>query len=376
VAADRTDLSISAPVAPLSGGIRTTIPRSVNFVPLTHSYTQVSRLVKEQGLLGRSRWFYALLGGGLLLALGGAIAGFVLLGESWFQLLIAGALGIIFTQFAFFAHEAAHRQVLASGPSNDRLGRLLATAMVGMSYAWWMTKHTRHHANPNQLGKDPDIARDTISFVEEDAVRARGPLALLTRWQAALFFPLLLLEGVNLHFTSIRALLTRGRVDGRWLEIGVIAARFGLYLTAVFWFLPLGMAFAFLSVQLAVFGLYMGASFAPNHMGMPIIPEGTRLDFFSKQVRTSRNIKGGWWMTALMGGLNHQVEHHLFPSMARPQLARARAIVREHCRELDVPYSETSLPRAYVAVLRSLDRVGRAVPDPFVCPMVARYRRA
>lgn len=70
-----------------------------------------------------------------MIALGGTIAGFVLLGESWFQLLIAGALGIVFTQIAFLAHEAAHRQILSLGPANDRLARVLAGA-IGMSYSW------------------------------------------------------------------------------------------------------------------------------------------------------------------------------------------------------------------------------------------------
>ena len=40
-----------------------------------------------------------------------------------------------------------------------------------------MTKHTRHHANPNTIGKDPDIDVDTISFLEEDAAKQRGVLA-------------------------------------------------------------------------------------------------------------------------------------------------------------------------------------------------------
>jgi len=114
----------------------------------------------------------------------------------------------------------------------------------------------------------------------------------------------------------------------------------------VFVFLPIGMAFAFLGVQLAVFGIYMGASFAPNHKGMPVIDADAKLDFFSKQVRTSRNVSGGWWATWLMGGLNYQVEHHLFPNMPRPHLARARQIVREHCRTLEVPYTETTLWRS------------------------------
>src|SRR6202012_3922490 len=106
-------------------------------------------------------------------------------------------------------------------------------------------------------------------------------MAMLTRRQGYLFFPLLMFEGVNLHYTSVRSLFGAGKPKKRVMEIITIALRLTLYVAAVFWFLPLGMAFAFLGVQLAVFGIYMGASFAPNHKGMPIIPRGSRLDFFS-----------------------------------------------------------------------------------------------
>src|SRR5690606_19861301 len=133
------------------------------------SYTRVSRVVRETGLLQRARWFYGLVGAVLLAGFGGAITGFVLLGDSWFQLLIAAALGILFTQVAFLAHEAAHRQILAGGPANDRLARILAAGVVGISLSWWDAKHTRHHANPNRVGKDPDIEVDTVSFLDTDA---------------------------------------------------------------------------------------------------------------------------------------------------------------------------------------------------------------
>ncbi|WP_188743882.1 fatty acid desaturase family protein [Agromyces bauzanensis] len=342
---------------------------------ITRSYTALSRVARESGLLNRARWFYLALVSLLTLALGGAITGFILLGDSWFQLLIAGALGLIFTQFAFLAHEASHRAVLESGPANDRVGRFLAAGVVGISYAWWMTKHTRHHANPNKLGKDPDIDFDTISFTEESAAKQRGVMAFVTRRQGWLFFPMLTLEGINLHVTSLRTLFARGPVKGRWIELGLMAARFAIYFGAIFTFLPLGMAFAFIGVQLAVFGIYMGASFAPNHKGMPIIPKDAKLDFFSKQVLTSRNISGGWWASALFGGLNYQVEHHLFPNMPRPHLAKTREVVREYCRTLDVPYTETTVLQSYAIVVRYLNRVGLAARDPFDCPMVNQFRR-
>ncbi|TQJ31267.1 fatty acid desaturase [Microbacterium sp. SLBN-146] len=342
---------------------------------MARAYTDVSQVVRESGLLRRTPWFYALIGAAIAVAFGGAITGFILLGDSWFQLLIAAALGILFTQVAFLGHEAAHRQILTSGPANDRLARILANGVVGMSLSWWTTKHTRHHANPNRVGKDPDIDVDTISFLDEDAAKARGLQRLITRRQGWLFFPLLTLEGLNLHFLAFRHVFGREPVKNRPTEILLLLARFAVIWTPIFLFLPLGLAFAFVGVQMAVFGVYMGASFAPNHKGMPVIAKDAKLDFFSKQVRTSRNVSGGWWATWLMGGLNYQVEHHLFPNMPRLHLARAREIVKEQCETLGVPYTETTLWRSYGIVISYLNEVGLAARDPFDCPMVGSYRR-
>lgn len=345
-----------------------------DFPPIAQAYLEVSKTIRERGLLKRTPWFYLIVGAALAIGLAACATGSVLLGESWFQLLIAGGLGVLFTQVAFLAHEAAHRQILSAGPGNDRLARFLA-AVVGISYSWWDSKHSRHHANPNKVGRDPDIEVDTVSFVAEDAAKARGLRAFITRRQGWLFFPLLTLEGLNLHLHSVRHLFSAGPVKGRWSEIGLLGLRFVLLLTPLFWLLPVGMAFAFLGVQLAVFGLYMGATFAPNHKGMPVIAPEAKLDFFSKQVRTSRNVAGGWWATWLMGGLNYQVEHHLFPSMPRPHLAKARRMVREQCARLAVPYTETSLWRSYGIVIRYLNRVGLAARDPFECPIAAQFGR-
>jgi len=348
------------------GPVRQTYSGTAEFPPVARAYTQVSQVVRELGLLRRTPWFYAAVGAAIAAGFCGAI--------SWLQLLMAAAFGILFTQVAFLAHEAAHRQILSSGPANDRLARVLG-GIVGMSYSWWDSKHSRHHANPNRVGKDPDIEVDTISFLETDAAASRGLVRVVTRKQGWLFFPLLTLEGLNLYALSFRHLLSRGPVKGRWTELGILSLRFGVVLVPIFLLLPLGMAFAFFGVMVAVFGVYMGASFAPNHKGMPIIAPDAKLDFFSKQVRTSRNVAGGWWATWLMGGLNYQVEHHLFPSMSRLHLAQAREVVRDYCETHDVPYTETSLWRSYAIVIDYLNRVGLAARDPFDCPMVSEYRR-
>ncbi|CAN5384563.1 acyl-CoA desaturase [soil metagenome] len=374
ISADRVipaDRPVSTPVVTFTK----TMPRGDRSNPTTE-YSALLRTVRDAGLLRRRRGFYAAVAAVLAVALGGTVTGMVLLGESWLQLLMAGALGIILTQFAFLAHEASHRQVFESGKANDRAGRTIANLVVGISYSWWMTKHSRHHANPNVLGKDPDIDRDVISFTEADAAKARGLYAWMTRRQGYFFFPILIFEGLNLHIHGFRTVFGRGKVDSRWLEIVMLTTRISLYVGAIFWLLPLGMAFAFLGVQLAVFGVYMGSSFAPNHKGMPVLPHDSKVDFLRRQVLTSRNIRGGWAMDTLMGGLNHQVEHHLFPNMPRPHLKRAREIALEYCRSHDIAYTETGLRASYGIVIRYLNRVGlKAGADPFDCPAAASFGR-
>jgi fatty acid desaturase len=73
-------------------------------------------------------------------------------------------------------------------------------------------------------------------------------------------------------------------------------------------------------------------------------------------------------MSILLGGLNYQIEHHLFPNMARTHLPRAREIVREYCAEEDLEYTETTLMQSYGIVIAYLNRVGLAARDPFDCP--------
>lgn len=299
--------------------------------------------------------------------------GFVALGDTWWQLASAALLSVLLTQTAFLGHDAAHRQIFKSGRWNDWVSLVVANLFVGLSYGWWQSKHTRHHASPNQVGADPDIDLPVIAFTPEAANRRRTRLG---RWLVAhqgwYFFPTLLLEGVSLHADGLIRVLGRGPLKRRWLELTLLTVRLGGLVTLVFLVLPPGKAVAFLAVQLAVFGLYMGGAFAPNHVGMPLVSARLKLDFLRRQVLMSRNVSGGRGVAILMGGLNYQVEHHLFPSMARPHLRRVQPLVEAHCRAMGVPYTQTTLWRSYGIVVRYLNTVGLKGRDPFLCPLVAQ----
>jgi fatty acid desaturase len=321
-------------------------------------YAELSRQIKEAGLLERRTGYYiwkVAITIGLLVV---GWAAFVLLGDSWWQVAVGVLLAMVFTQIGFLGHDAGHRQVFGTRRANYLAGILLGNLGIGLSYGWWVDKHNRHHAHPNTEDADPDIAVGALAFSPTQAERSSGVARIVFRYQAYLFFPLLLLEGLNLHAASIRA-LSRRAARHRFWERALITIHAVGYLAVVFLVLSPVRAVVFIIVQQGLFGLYLGCSFAPNHKGMPILNAEDRTDFLRRQVLTSRNVRGGWLTDFALGGLNYQIEHHLFPSMPRPNLRRSQAMIEAFCQQRGVPYCQSSLVGSYVQALRHLHAVGR-----------------
>ncbi|MFE2425768.1 fatty acid desaturase family protein [Streptomyces sp. NPDC059373] len=322
-------------------------------------FAGLSRLIAGAGLLEQRPGYYVARIGGVGLLYAGVWAAFAVLGNSWWQLLTAGVLAVLFAQVALVAHDLAHRQVFRLRRPSETAGRIAGNLCIGMSYGWWQDKHTRHHANPNHEDLDPDVLPDILVWSSDQARVSRG----LPRWigarQAYWFFPLLTLEGMNLHVAGFRALFARRPpLKHRRLEAALLCFHVVGYAAALLLVLSPVKALVFLAVHQALFGLYMGCTFAPNHKGMPTLTGHDRPDFLRRQVLTSRNVRGGRLVDLALGGLNHQIEHHLFPSMPTPHLRRARPIVKAYCAEHGVTYTETGLVASYVQALRHLHHVG------------------
>jgi fatty acid desaturase len=321
-------------------------------------YAELSRQVKQAGLLERCPAYYAWK---IVVTVGMLAAGwtiFALVGDSWWQLAVAVFLAVAFTQTGFLGHDAGHRQMFSTRRANYVAGILLGNLGIGLSFGWWVGKHNRHHAHPNQQDADPDISLSVLAFSSAQAQASRGVARLVFRWQAYLFFPMLLLEAVGLHVSSVRALTRRAGRRRSWERMLITIHAVG-YLTVVFLVLSPVKALVFMIVQQSLFGLYLGCSFAPNHKGMPVLDADDRSDFLRRQVLTSRNVRGGWLTDFALGGLNYQIEHHLFPSMPRPNLRRSQAIIEGFCRQRDIPYCRTGLADSYLQALRHLDTIGR-----------------
>ena len=320
-------------------------------------YAIVKRRIREAGLLEKQPWFYARSICAKLLLLIACLSGFVLLQNHWLQAANAVALAIISGQLGFQLHDAGHRQMFATRWKNVAVGLLTGNLLLGMSYGWWVEKHNRHHANPNHVDMDPDVNMVAIAYSPGQALERRGPLRLMARYQAFLFFPLLLLLAWSMHAASLAFLLQRGSRYRR-RELALLGAHALLYVGLFVWLLGPWAALMVIVIHQCCGGFYLALVFAPNHKGMPQVDDASDIDFLRRQVLTSRNVRSHPLTDLWYGALNYQIEHHLFPTIARNRVREAHVIVREFCGERGIPYHEVSILQSYRELLAFLHQVG------------------
>lgn len=342
--------------------------------PYVESFLELSTRVHDADLMRRRPGFYwpHILFWTISTVL--ILIAVVLAGDGWYQLIFAALLGAAMSRLGFLSHEAAHQEIFEDRRWNEWTARVLSGLFIGLSYGWWMNKHSRHHAHPNKEDSDPDLDLRVLSLTPERAAARTGLSTRLARYQGWYFLPLLPFEGFALHVTSVKNILGPGHVRHRWVEILFVGLRLLGIPVLLFLSLPFWLAVAFIMVQTLVFGLLLGGAFAASHIGMPVVPRDAKLDFLRRQVYMSRNIRGNPLVRYLMGGLQYQIEHHLFPRVPRPNLPALQKMVREHCAALGIRYTETTLGEAYKVIIGYLNQVGLRNRDPFKCPLVLQYR--
>jgi fatty acid desaturase len=324
-------------------------------------FAELSRRVRDEGLLARRPAYYSVKIAASVGALGAVVLAALLVGNSWWVLAVAAVLAFVLTQLGFIGHDAGHRQICRRRWGNDVIGLIVADLFVGFSFGWWLNKHNRHHAHTNRPDKDPDLVPGALVYTPGQA-GGRGWFGRgFARSQFVALVPLLFLEAANLHVASVRSLVGR-RDRSALLEGGLLALHTLLFFVAPFLFLSPLRALGFIAVTQALFGFYLGVSFITNHVGMPTLAGTDEMGFLRRQVLTSRNLSGPSLTGFLFGGLDTQIEHHLFPSMPRANLRRARKLVRPFCAERRIDYAEQSAWCAYREVFVHLRRAGNGRP--------------
>lgn len=342
---------------PYQDGAPDEIKRSATH-PWANQYAELKRLIKQEGLLDQQPAYFAaksILTFGLLAV---SLTLLLILDNTWLQLLNAAYLAFVFVQISLLAHDCGHRQISFRAPwKNDLLTLVMGNLLLGMSRQWWIDKHNEHHGHPNQIDVDPDIDIPLLAFEEEQALDKRGIARFVVKYQAVLIFPLSLLQALSMLRSSIEFLVA-GKAKSALAEVLAMGAHFALYFGLLFSALEPLQAVLFIIVHRGLYGLYMVSIFAPNHKAMPLLEQDSEEDFLRRQVLTSRNVFAHPVTDFWYGGLNYQIEHHLFPRMPRNKLKEAQPIIKDFCRVHSIAYHETSVLQSYREILQHLHEVG------------------
>lgn len=322
-------------------------------------YVELRRMINDAGLLKRAYGYYLVRGTTCfaLLALAFALP-FLLPATFGWTPLIALVMGFAVVQVALLGHDAGHLEVFKESRKNWALGQLCWTLTAGVGFWYWNDRHNRHHGHTNDATEDPDIQGKglfAITFNEKEGAARHGWRRMVIKYQIILV--ILGMMFISFAFRVEGMLFALRRLSGsrRFFEIALLSLNMLLWamLVIVLGWRGVGI---FLGGHM-VASLYLGAIIAPNHTGMPVWAEGVKLSFLERQVLSSRNITSHPVWDFLFGGLNYQIEHHLFPTMPRVHFKRARNIVKPFCTVHGLSYEEVDPFTSYRIVYTEYQRL-------------------
>ena len=325
-------------------------------------YATLRRMVRSAGLLNPQPVYYSWKS---FITLGPFVLAYYLaitVDNSTLLALSAVLVGITAAQVGLLGHDIGHRQVVHDRGIRHALSLLMANLLLGVSYTWWTTKHNKHHSSPNQVGEDPDVNFATLAF-SESQTHHRSPISKASIAIQAYLFPVMLLaQSLNMRFHTIQH-LRRGAAPYRNWEALSLLVHYTMYILVLTQVGGLFPAIMFAVIHHAVLGVYNGLVFAPNHKGMLMLEPGERMDFLREQVLTARNVRPNPLIDFVYGGLNYQIEHHLFQDMPRNRLREVRPMVQKFCSDLGIAYEEVGFRQAYVAIAQHLHDIGEPLRE-------------
>lgn len=278
----------------------------------------------------------------------------------------AALLGFLWMQSAYVGHDSGHYQVMMTRRSNTIAQLLSGNCLTGISIAWWKWTHNAHHISCNSLDYDPDLQHipvfavstsffNSITSVFYGRKLTFDPLArFFVSYQHFTFYPVMIVARINLYVQTFLLLFSKRPIPDRALNIA------GIF---VFWaWFPLLVStmptwterIMFVLVSFTVTSV-QHIQFCLNHFSADVYigpPNGN--DWFEKQTGGTLDISCSSWMDWFFGGLQFQLEHHLFPRLPRCQLRKISPVVQDLCKKHNLPYRSLSFWDANVSTIRTL----------------------
>lgn len=326
----------------------TNVPHPLSETADSQALKDLRRRLDDRGLLAPSRsWPRKLLLWVPTFFL--SYAGLLVLpfGVPWLILALSASMGLL--TMGYVGHDAGHFALSKKRWVNDVWGHFGMTFLCGMSFGAWRTRHNLHHAHCQEVGGDPDMHFGVLFSVYPGSASWQTAVGrFFLRIQKLAFWPLASFYWVTLRYDGIRDLFQRPeetRVDRFLMPLHWIVL---LVAPIVVFGWPTALL-AYVTVS-CLSSLMTASVFVPNHIGMRRLDPGHGLGYLEQQVTTSRNISNPRLLDFYYGGLNSQIEHHLFPRVAHHRYRQMRPVVRSFCAERGIPYQEVTLYRALASV--------------------------
>ena len=162
---------------------------------------------------------------------------------------------------------------------------------------------------------------------------------------------------------SLVFLFFNKHVQNRVQEILGVAVFWVWYPLVVSYLPNWGERIMFLVASFSVTGIQQ-VQFSVNHFSSDFyVGPPMENDWFEKQTAGTLNISCPTWMDWFHGGVQFQIEHHLFPQMPRGQLRKISSFVKDLCKKHNLPYNVASFTTANVLVFRTFRNVAIQARD-------------
>ena len=343
-------------------------------------YRDLREQLVEMGLFKASKMYYVWkVTSNLLIA---AASIYCAVSTTSFMMNFLGAIlmGLFWQQCGWLAHDFLHHQVFPDQRwKGDLAGVVIGNLFQGFSVQWWKCKHNSHHAVPNLHASSPEAADgdpdiDTMPILAWTLRMAESAKnsefgRFMIKWQAVFYFPVLLFARLAwAHqswvyvFGGWGAHSVKGAENDRKkmafpkLERIAIALHY-VILGAIMYNMTWMNALMYFLVSQTSCGLFLATVFGLGHNGMAVYPADERPDFWKLQVTTTRNVTGNFLSDWFCGGLQYQVDHHLFPQLPRHNLPKVHKLVESFCKEQGVTYHEANMWDGTIEVLTHLSTV-------------------
>lgn len=268
----------------------------------------------------------------------------------WNPLLLALFMTLLFTRTVFVAHDILHLQYFQNKKLSFRLSYPFSAIILSNSSSWWDFKHNiNHHHFCNTVTKDEDIMALDGAFTPEN----RGNKPFIKKYKRIIFWGAMFFMYPAFIAKSYSFVIRHKNYS----ELFLMLLHWPIIWGPIFYMLPLADALTTFVTLNLVLSAWMAFGFITNHLGCEVfsVEEVEKMGWMELQMRSSRSLKGGRFMHWFYGGLNTQIEHHLFPKAPRFNLLKVQQMTREFAKKHNIPYFETSPIEAYVQINKALD---------------------